>query len=624
VCILSVTAQSLGVVSIPAGLTEKADAVKRFEELRVSIESINKAVVYHKYAFTILNKDMERHAGYNNYYNNLQRLTNIDGNLYDAAGKHLKNVKKKDISDFSVDSRITLMTDDHIKAHNFFYAGYPYTIEYEDEKIYDGIFFLPDWIPQDSNNCAVEQSRFIVETPVDYKLRYKQFNYTGDPVVVNDGKKITYSWEVKNLHAFNVEEFAPQWEEMTVSVFIAPVDFEIQGYSGKMDSWQNLGKFIATLNAGRDALPENVKKDVHSLTDNLNSTRQKTFALYDYLQKSTRYVGIQIGIGGWQPFEAAYVASKKYGDCKALSNYLKSLLKEAGIKGYYVLVNAGDEDLNGLWIDFPSPYFNHAVVCVPDGKDSIWFECTNQTIAPGYMGSFTGNRKALLIADDGGHIVNTPEYTSQDNMQVRVVKAMVDSSGKLDASSITRYSGTQQEMPHYLISHLNKDSLDEFLNDKLNLATYEVNSVNYSEKKDLIPEVTEELHITAPSYATVSGKRFFIRPNLFNKVEKLYDENATRSSFIEYPYSFYDIDSIEIKIPGGYQIESVPQNIELNSKFGSYKIEFKILKDKIIVVRAYTRSSGRFAQGEFKNFTKFSNDLFKADHSTVVLVKESK
>ncbi len=75
-----------------------------------------------------------------------------------------------------------------------------------------------------------------------------------------------------------------------------------------------------------------LNRKVHELTDHLTDKRQKVFALYDYLQKNTRYISVQLGIGGWQPFPADYVATKRYGDCKALSNFMVALLKEAGIK----------------------------------------------------------------------------------------------------------------------------------------------------------------------------------------------------------------------------------------------------------------------------------------------------
>ncbi len=615
-------AQSFNIMLIPDSLTSKANAVKRYEELKISIKDIDRAVVSRKYAITILNEAGRRYATYSNNYDKLKDLSDIDGNLYDAAGKHLKNVKRKDIADYSGDDEATLATDARFKVHDFYYGAYPYTVEYEDEQSFDGIFFLPRWIPQRTGRCAVQQSRFIVETPVDYKLRYKQFNYAGNPAIVNDGKKITYTWEVKNLHAFEDEAFSPQWEEMTTSVFIAPVNFKIENYAGEMDTWQNLGKFVAQLNAGRDILPENVKKDVHALTDNLSTPKEKAFALYDYLQKNTRYISVQLGIGSWQPYDAKYVATKKYGDCKALSNYMKSLLKEAGLNGYYVLVNSDDDDTHGLWEDFPSPYFNHAVLCMPNGKDTLWFECTSQTVTPGFMGSSVGNRKALMIKDDGGHIVNTPSYKAEQNLQTRVVTAAIDAQGNLDATLITKYTGIQQEMPHALMYHTTKENREKYLNDELNLPTYKVDKTDYSENKNLIPEIKEDLHISAQSYASVSGKRLFIKPNLFNKAGNKFNTDDKRLFDIEYTYSFHDIDSIDIKIPNGYNPEALPKNLDLNSKFGNYKIEFKVADNNISVVRNYTRFAGRFPASDYAEFAKFLNDIYKADRSQVVLVKK--
>lgn len=620
--VLKANAQDYTATTIPDSLSKGANAVLRSEEFRITIKDIDRASISRKYVVTVLNDAGRRYSVYHNSYDKLVSLSDIDGNLYDANGKHLKNVKKKDIADFIDDDEMTLATDNRIKMHNFYYTEYPYTVEYEDQQDFDGIYYLPYWVPQLSNHCSVQQSKFIVETPVNYQLRYKAFKYAGNPIIVNDGKKITYTWEVKNLKAFEDEDFSPSWEETTTAVFLAPVDFKIDGYTGKMDTWQNLGKFIAQLNAGRDVLPDNVKKDVHSLTDNLKTPKEKAFALYNYLQKNTRYILVKLGIGGWQPYDANYVATKKYGDCKALSNYMVSLLKEAGVKGNYVLVNGDDEDLHGLWEDFPSPFFNHAIVCVPDGKDTLWFECTNQTIAAGYMSSFTGNRKALMIGDDGGHIVNTPTYTPEDNMQIRNVSASIDSTGKLDAILNTTYTGIQQDMPHALINDLDKDYKEKFLNKELNLPTYQVNTSKYIEKKNLIPEVDEQLDITALSYATISGKRLFIKPNLFNKVATKYNEDDERLFDIDYPYSFHDIDSIQIKIPSGYTSEAVPKTVTLNSKFGTYSIEYKIDNDAVTVVRNYECASGRFPASDYKDFSRFYNDIYKADRSQVVLIKK--
>src|SRR5690606_4540730 len=100
-----------------------------------------------------------------------------------------------------------------------------------------------------------------------------------------------------------------------------------------------------------------------------------------------------------------------YGDCKALSNYMVALLGSVGIKGYYSLIMAG-ENFTPLQTDFPSSQFNHVVVAVPNGSDTLWLECTSQTQPFGYLGSFTDDRYALMILDDGATLVKTGSYGS--------------------------------------------------------------------------------------------------------------------------------------------------------------------------------------------------------------------
>ncbi len=85
-----------------------------------------------------------------------------------------------------------------------------------------------------------------------------------------------------------------------------------------MDSWTNFGAWIISLNKGRSVLPEETKKKLHSLTDGLKTTEEKVKVVYEYMQNRTRYVSIQLGIGGFQPFEASVVDQTGYGDCSGI------------------------------------------------------------------------------------------------------------------------------------------------------------------------------------------------------------------------------------------------------------------------------------------------------------------
>ena len=614
-------AQSYNVSLIPDSLMKHANVVKRTEDVRIIIRGIDKATIYHKYAITILNEAGDKYAAYDNLYNKLIDLSNISGNLYDASGKLIRSVKQKDIQDYYDDQQMTLITDNRYKVHDFYYKQYPYTVEYSDQQEYNGFFLLDSWHPQQSNVMAVAQSRFVVETPINYEIRYKQLNYTYSPTLQNSGDTKTYTWEIRNKSAFEWEDLSPSMSDITPSVYLVPVHFKIEGYEGSMDTWKNLGKFVSSLNAGKDVLPANVKNEVHALIDGLTDINQKAVVLYEYMQKNTRYINVKLGIGGWQPFDATYVATKKYGDCKALSNFMKSLLEEAGIPAYYVLVQSGDDEMRGLWEDFPAPFFNHAVLCMPNGKDTTWFECTNQTVSAGFMSDFVGNRKALLIKDDGGYVVRTPVYTEKTNRQERKVSATIDEAGNLRANLFTKYFGVEQELPHALINEVNKDVRDMYLNAQISLPTYEVQDVTYAEIKNSLPEVDETMQLKADRYATVSGKRIFLKPNLFNKNGATLDQEKTRHFPIVYPSAFNHTDSIEIIIPEGYAVEAMPKDVQLTSKFGSYSMTISIAGNKINLVRNYTRVSGVFPAADFKELAEFNNKVYKADRGQLVMVK---
>jgi hypothetical protein len=616
---LSIHAQSYDVSLIPDSLKENANVIKRFEEIKVSIKSPSRAVVNRKYVLTIMNEEGQRYAFYSNSYSKLFSLQSIDGTLYDAAGKELKSVKKKDIMDVSYDDDMSLMTDNRLKRHIFYYSTFPYTIQYEDEMEYEGTFFLPDWSPVPNEKFAVQSSVFTVNVPEGYNLRYKFFNLPA-PVVTDANKMITYQWSLKNMKGFRQEVLQPGWDEVTPTVYLAPTEFEFGGYKGNMSSWSELGKYLNSLYTGRDQLPEKIKADIHALTDGVADTKEKIRLVYEYMQKNTRYISIQLGIGGWQPFEASFVATKGYGDCKALSNYTVSMLKEAGVKANPVVIQSGKGE-RGLWEDFPAPYFNHVVMCVPGDKDTTWLECTNQTISAGYMGSHTGNRKALMLAQDGGYVVSTPRYGAQTNLQLRKVNATIDAEGNLQAEVNTHFTGEQQELQHSLIHEATKEQREKYLNRVISLPTYKVVTSEYKETKDLVPVVDETLNLAAPNYATITGKRLFVVPNLFNKNGDKLSLDNPRKFDIQFDYAYRDVDTVLLKVPAGYQPEAMSKDVQLKSKFGNYQVSTKFHDNQLEMIRVYEQNDGRFPSSDYPALVKFFEDIYKADRSRVVLVK---
>lgn len=620
---IAVAQTNYAVTNIPAALLKGANVVKRMEDVRYELKGLRSVVYSYKYAYTILNEAGQRYAELAVGYDKLRKVSNIEGALYDAAGIQLKKVKGKEINDYSAMSDISLYDDHRVKVHDFNYRSFPYTVVYEVEMEFNNTFIIPSWRPVSSEEMAVEQSAYTFVSPENYVLRYKAFNYNSEPVTKTEKGIKGYRWEVKNLAAVSRPFASPLWNELTPVIYFAPSEFEIEGYKGNASSWTEFGKFQLQLNEGRDKLPPAVLQKVTELTQGLASPEEKVKRLYEYMQQNTRYISVQLGIGGLQPFEASFVAQKGYGDCKALSNYMYSLLKAAGIKSHYSWIRGGySQDDRFVMEDFPYDVFNHIVLCVPMAKDTMWLECTSQTDPAGYMGGFTGNRKALVITEEGGKLLSTPRYDVDENRQVRRISGTVDEEGNLSVKVGSRYSGVQQDYYSSFVNRLTKDEVKKRLNETLDFSTYEIGNFSYRLHKAKVPDVEEELAISVANYATVTGKRLFILPNIMSRDGKRITASEERTVDYVFDNPYTDIDTIEINLPAGYQLEAVPPAVNVQTKYGQYTAHAKVEGSTILYYRKFQIVAGRFPAKEGAAIAEFYNTVYKSDRSRMVFVKK--
>ena len=86
---------------------------------------------------------------------------------------------------------------------------------------------------------------------------------------------------------------------------------------------------------------------------------------------------------------------------------------------------------------------------------------------------------------------------------------------------------------------------------------------------------------------------------------------------------YRDIDSVEIEIPKGYEPESVPQPVNMETKFGKYSNSVKLNGNKIFYYRSMEQYSGRFPAKDYSSLVDFYDAIYKADRNKLVLVKKA-
>ena len=522
----------------------------------------------------------------------------------------------------------SFMTDARVRYADLRQPQAPYTVEFDYEVVSDNTLFYPEWQPQEAEGLAVESASLRVGTPAALPLRYQERQLPKGSAASHttaDGLD-TYEWQLNNLPALDEEEAAPPLAALTPAVAMAPGTFEVQGHKGSAATWQSFGQWNYELNAGRDVLPAATLAAVAALTKDAPDARTKARRVYQMLQSNTRYISVQLGIGGWQTFPASSVATTGYGDCKALSNYTKALLAAAGVPSYVALVRAGDNQTD-VRADFPSSSFNHAILCVPlaasPRPDTLWLECTSQTTAFGYMGSFTGNRHALLLTPQGGQLVATPRYGAPENRQERRVDLYLDATGSATATARTLRTGQEQDLYEQLLHGLGPVEQKKYVTDHLRLPTFSLTRFNLAAASaGKVPGVVETLGLALPGLAPPSGKRVFLSPNLLSRLPALPGQVGERQAAVWLSRASLFADTVRLHLPAGFRPEALPSPVQFGTPFGTYASQYATLPDGTIqYIRRLELKRAQLPATAYAGYLDFRRKISIADKGQLVLLR---
>lgn len=598
-------------------------AVVRLQELRWEIQSKSGASIHFKQVITILNDKANDHAEIVVGYDKLRSIKSLKGVVYDAQGKEIRKLKQSDIKDQSNFDGFSLYSDNRLKYANLSQAIYPYTVEFEYEVQYKYLYSGPDFFLYRDDEISLQKTSYIISYPMDLKPRYKLMNIK-EPAVekTKDGKE-QLVWTFENVKPVKFERLSPDQEQIIPNIKAAPVSFEYGGYEGRMDTWKDYGLWQAKLNEGRNNLTDQAKQKARELTKNATTREEKTKILYEYLQNKTRYVSIQLGIGGLQPFEAKTVDQTGYGDCKALSNYMVSLLGEVGVTGYYTTIMAGRGEAE-IDKDFPSHQGNHVIVAVPNESDTLWLECTSQTNPFNWMGSFTGDRYAMMVTEKGGVLVRTPKYPAEENLQTRTAKVHLESTGNAKATVRTIYKGLQYENGG-LNFHLDDqyDNQKKWIQQNTQIPTFDLAKFTVKNNKEKIPSAEVEMELVLNRFASVSGKRIFLTPNLMNRSTYIPEKLESRKTKVVLRTPYIDIDTIRYQIPEEIYPEFLPEPVKFSSRFGEYEASFKIDQGSLLYVRRVKMKKGEFPPESYNELIDFYKNMNKADNTKIVFVTKT-
>jgi hypothetical protein len=235
--------------------------------------------------------------------------------------------------------------------------------------------------------------------------------------------EILYSW-----HASQLKPSVTTTKREDVKVKTVP-DLAWTTYTG----WDKVGDWYRNLQQDRAAPDAAIQAKAAALVAGATTPEEKLERIYSFVSMKIRYIGVDFGVGRYQPHTADQVLSNGYGDCKDKHTLLAALLTTQGFHVDPVLIGAGitiDKDL-------PAPSnFNHVITAVeePGGK-RLWLDSTEEVAPPGMLVSALRDKDALLIPADNAapSLVKTPAGLPFSGVDTYNSQAVLTSDGKLTA-----------------------------------------------------------------------------------------------------------------------------------------------------------------------------------------------
>lgn len=607
---------------IPSELRENANAVIRDESTIVTISDVDEMTVQVSNTITVLNKLGDRYAVATVYYDGDKKITSLNAEIYDMMGKRIKKVRKKDFLDFSAVDGVSLYSDDRLKQLDYTPTQYPYTIKFSYEYTTSTTAFIPGWTPLGGYYLGVEKSTYRIINPSNIALRFKKNNFEGYAIEDKSSPGFV-SYEMKSQAPIQYERSTKYPFDIFPLLKVASNSFALKGVKGSASNWKEFGQWMnAKLLEGTDQLDPATISKVKGLVAHTEDPVEKAKIIYQFMQDKTRYISVQIGIGGWKPIAANQVDKVGYGDCKALTNYTKALLDAVGVTSYYTVVYA-DEKRN-IDKDFASIQGNHVILNIPNGEDDIWLECTSQIKPFGFLGDFTDDRDVLVITPEGGVIKRTPAYLNEDNLQEMTANVKLDAEGNMEATVSITSQGIQYD-DRFTIDSYSQEDLKKYY--KTNFWSYnnnlKINTASISNSKDSII-LSEKVAASIDKYASIQQGAYLFKVNMFNRNGYVPKRYRKRKYPLRISRGFKDVDQFTITLPEGYQLESTPNDIVLENKFGQYKVQFKQVDAQTL---QYSRElfikAGTYPKEDYKPYRSFRKKVAKYDGLRLSLIKKS-
>ena len=250
---------------------------------------------------------------------------------------------------------------------------------------------------------------------------------------------------------------------------------------------------------------------------------------------------------------------------------MEACLSAVNIKSYSAWIKSGD-DQTYMDPDFTHDGFDHQILMVPLEKDTIWLECTSNYNEFGHLGSFTENRYALVLTENGGKLVKTPKGKATDNslLSRTDIKIANDATAEVNAQFLA--TGEYK----YMLVNVSRETGDyhkQFAVNFFSIPNPEEFTMKFG-TKPIQPFPCDMQLLLDKIQEFKAGNKMFIRSRMYKMWQTKLDpvDKRTNDYFLSHPLQ--KTDTTVFHLPEGFTVESLPKNNDISFPLGIYESHY--------------------------------------------------
>jgi len=534
------------------------------------------------------------------------RTIKPDGTVVDVGSRHIRDVSKYLNFPLYSNARIYIISFPEVAIG----SSLEYKFKIKRNQLINKKDFVLDYLLQSAE--PILKADFSVTLPKENKLnikfinkKYNDFGASLEPVVEDSLEKRVYRWHFKKIPQIIPEANMPPDAEINPAILLSTFKSWDEFYGW----WWNLAK--------DKMIPDNAIRDkVKALVQGKSYNLARAREIYNFCAKDIRYVAVEYGQAGFKPHSASDIFMNKYGDCKDQAILLVTMLREAGFKAYPVLI--GTKQHFNLNPDFPTSSFNHCIAALFLEGRIIFLDPTADTCSYDDLPAQDQGRKVLIIKDNGFSIEETPLYPAEHNLVRQETKIKVNADESIIAKKSNFTYGVYDQAQRRWLLYTQPDLIKDTLNNVIQGITIgaKLEKYNIENLDNLNKPVVLVYNFRGPEYFTIAGPL-----RIMSQLAAI-DTGLVSKPQRKYPLELDLLDCreniLELEVPQGLLLKSMPDSINEDSVWFTFKVEYSYKNNKLFFKQKIETKKEEITQEEYLEFKNFVEKIARSIKQRVV------